>query len=205
MIRLFGPDTMVEHRGEARNGEHVARDFARSGATECVIVAPLAVLEHVLKEGIRPLWSEMTECKTDDPQVDVRLPDGRCFRFVGFKRLTALELEYESKLEPLGSERPAVVAWLSQHAPRTESLQDLRRLYGDDVEIRQDSRPLKDGKDAIARIRSMQAVDTVLVAPLSIFDALCKQGIHPIQSKLERGRVVLRRVLGLRMEFEPVK
>ncbi len=202
--RLFGDDTELEHRGSPRNGEQLARDFQHSGADECVIVAPLAVLEHVTSQGIRPLWSDMAECDESHPEKDVHLPDGRCFRFVEFRRLTTVELEYADKLEPFGKERPAKIAWLSRHEPREESLRELGGLYGIPTDLYKDSKPFRNAEEIIACIKAVGATDTVLVAPLSVFDTLTKQGIHPIQPKLEDGRVILRRVLSLRMEFEDV-
>lgn len=197
---IFGEDTIVEHRGSPNNAQLLREDFEGSGAKDCVIVGPLAYLEHVLKEGIQPLWSQMEACRPDDPAVEIKLPDGRCFKFIEFRRLLNLHVKYAEILEALRHTRPAVVAWLSRHTPVQSSQEELKRLYGHDVRIRVDGVPFRNANEVLARTRNTH--DVALVAPLSILDDLTKRGIQPIEPKLiGANRVELRRALGVEMEF----
>jgi hypothetical protein len=102
--RIYGPD--VEVRVDARpfgDAADIAQRFRGSGATEMVVVAPLSVISALVDRGIRPLWAEMEQVPCDDPRAEVR-PAGRryqhsgeerCYRFICFRRITAVKLEME--------------------------------------------------------------------------------------------------------------
>lgn len=77
------------------------------------------------------------------------------------------------------------IAWYSRHAPTSRQLASLRSLYGNDVSINQDTRAF-DSADLIAeRYRSSKADDLVVVAPLSVVQALVRRGVQPIWAEME--------------------
>jgi len=200
--RLFGAGATVDYRGRPDNDQKILKDLEASGADETVMVARTALLELLLEQGVQPLYSQMEACDPDHPEVDVKLPNGKCFRFLGFKRLRELHLKYADVLEALPHAKPANIAWLSQHAPLPDAQEQLKKLYGDTTRIRVDSTSIPDANAVIARTRN--DADRVLVAPLTIFGELAQKNIYPIQAKLKKGRTQLRRVLGLEMTLDEV-
>jgi len=56
-------------------------------------VAPLWVIYHILKEGVKPLWADM-EVIDDPAEADLEYR-GRFYKFQGFKRISAIEIKYE--------------------------------------------------------------------------------------------------------------
>lgn len=198
--KIFGQDVQIWHQW-IRNARQIADAFRKSGALEIVLLSPLATMEHVLKQGLFPLWVETEQVAPDHPQAEIGPIKSRWFRFVKFSRLRAIGLEYEKKLQPL--KKVGRILWLSRHEIQTETKAEIRRLYGE-TEIRKvvHQGNWMDARKISQLLKDEQAGDVVLVAPLSVFDALCKQGIKPIQVKLSQGHQTLRRVKRLRKEFE---
>ena len=61
---------------------------------EVAMVAPLSVVQRFVEAGLRPLWAEMIEAKRGE-RPDLTLPDGRGFRFAGWRRVRRLALEFD--------------------------------------------------------------------------------------------------------------
>lgn len=201
--RLFGAEVEVDFRGPLRDIPGAVDHFHRSEAQECVIVAPLAVLEHVLKAGLNPLWAETEPASQRHSEAEWQVR-GQWFHFVRFRRLTALELEYAPNLEPIQVPEGRVrVGWFTQHTRTDEAVQALQQLYCN-PRLELFSPELRDAEHVVEVMKNRRVSDLVLVAPLSIFDALTKKDIHPIQPQLVEGQVVLRRVMGLHMELKDV-
>jgi hypothetical protein len=202
--RLFGDTCVTDFRGQLRNAAYAVADFRVSGADDLVVIAPLAVLDHLLHEGLRPLWAEAAECAASHPEREWAVK-GKHFRFVGFRRLAGVELTTEVA-KPLPARRPATVAWLSRHAVLPGQFDALRRLYGSDVRVRQHAAELRDAREAMEVVRRLGGDDVLLVGPLSLHDALAKlAGVGPLRAIMEGDRFVeFRRVTGLKLQFEAV-
>lgn len=92
--RLFGPDTVVvQDPHPFQNADDVVRRFQAAGADEMVIVAPLSVIDQLVKRGIRPLYAEM-ELVEDGNDYDV-IANGRKYRFVRFSRIVEVTIRKE--------------------------------------------------------------------------------------------------------------
>lgn len=94
---MYGQDTEVEQ--EARpfdDARQIARRFREGGYDDMVIVAPLSVIAVLCQEGIRPLWSEAAE-ENDPARVEFRGARGQGFRFVRFRRIKQVRLEFEDE------------------------------------------------------------------------------------------------------------
>ena len=65
-----------------------------------LIVAPLSVCAQIINYGIRPLWAEMEQVQ--DPALAETSARGRCYRFVRFRRMVEIRIEFE-ELEPQSS------------------------------------------------------------------------------------------------------
>lgn len=92
---MFGPDTVVEQ--EARpfdDARQIARRYQSGGFDEMVIVAPLSVIAVLCNEGIKMLWSEAVE-ENDPSKIEFRGARGQGFRFVRFRRIKRVALEFE--------------------------------------------------------------------------------------------------------------
>lgn len=100
------------------------------------------------------------------------------------------------------------VLWVSRHTPGDKQFAELRRLFGSDVWVQQDSRPISynDGAgDVLGRMRAGGYDEVVLVAPISILDELCRQGVNPLWPRMDESRrnfLGFDRILGVRKEFE---
>jgi len=104
---------------------------------------------------------------------------------------------------------PKKILWLSRHAPG-ERVTELRRIFGEGVEVQQDSRLLakNDGVgDLLCRMQSGQFDEVVLVAPTSILDGLCQRGVNPIWPRWDNDSQTslgFDRILQVRKDFQEV-
>jgi len=58
-----------------------------------VAVAPLSVIARLCELGLRPLWAEMEQVwSRQESDVSAK---GRFYRFVRFRRIMAVKLEFE--------------------------------------------------------------------------------------------------------------
>lgn len=92
---MYGNDAVVEQ--EARpfdDARQVARRFKEGGYDDMVIVAPLSVTAVLCNEGIKMLWSEAVE-ENDPAKIEFRGARGQGFRFVRFRRIKRVALEFE--------------------------------------------------------------------------------------------------------------
>jgi hypothetical protein len=92
--RIFGPDTeVIQDPNPFSTADDVVQRFRSMGGEEMVVVAPLSVIDQLLKRGIRPLFAEMDLVK-DGGEYDV-IANGRMYRFVRFVRITSIEIKKE--------------------------------------------------------------------------------------------------------------
>lgn len=91
--RLFGDDMMLFIDPNPFSGaEDIVERFKHAQGDEMVVVAPLSVLDKLCDLGLRPLWAEMKVCSPE--QAEVRA-GGRYYRFVRFRRVKRMVLEFE--------------------------------------------------------------------------------------------------------------
>lgn len=74
------------------NAEEIQRRFVQGRYEDMVVVAPLWVIAKLCELGIKPLWAEMQEIQSGDVHLDYR---GRRYRFVRFRRIKAVTMEFE--------------------------------------------------------------------------------------------------------------
>lgn len=111
------------------------------------------------------------------------------------------------------------IIWFSRHPALPSQITELKRLFGPDCIIQQDPNPFSTADDVVRRFKKSGGNEMVVVAPLSVFDVLCKRGIHPLWAEMqevprEQAEVVARgkgykfskfkRVKRLVMEFEDI-
>lgn len=114
---------------------------------------------------------------------------------------------------------PQKIVWFSRHPALPRQIDELKRLFGEDAEVVADPAPFSTADDIIRRFKAAGGDEIVVVAPLSVLDALCKRGIKPLWADMEvvprgqaevfaQGRgyrfVRFRRVKRLALEFEDV-
>ena len=90
----FGEGVVVEQDPRPfDNAEVVARRFKEGGFDDMVVVAPLSVIDHLCRMGLKPLWAEMIE-ETDPRKIEVRARNTG-YRFSRFRRVKSVRLEFE--------------------------------------------------------------------------------------------------------------
>lgn len=92
---MYGRDAVVEQ--EARpfdDARQIARRFREGRYNDMVIIAPLSVIAVLCNEGIKMLWSEAVE-ENEEPKIEFRGARGQGFRFVRFRRIKRVALEFE--------------------------------------------------------------------------------------------------------------
>lgn len=77
------------------------------------------------------------------------------------------------------------IYWLSRHQPLQSQINELRRIYGDDVEIIPDPNPFEGADEIIRRFRESGADEILVVAPLSVIAQLVQRGIKPLWAEME--------------------
>lgn len=205
LLQVHFPQLVINYRGQAGNAARTVVDFRRSSADDLVMIAPRAVLEHVLREGVRPIWADAELCLPDHPERDIGpLPDGRCFRSTGYRRLVEMSFQTEVPTPLPIKGRVARVLALMSHIMSREEEDAIRALYPNATIIK-DPRPFKGVPEIRERFAQANADDLLSVAPLSIFGELCGQGLQPLRGVMQVNRFLrLERVLALKEKFEPL-
>jgi len=97
--RLFGENTTVlQFEKPFANAEEVVNRYRKMHGDEMVVVAPLSVIAKIVELGVKPLWAEMQLVNSCDPtEWDVAVPGDppRYYRFIKFRRITGVEIQYE--------------------------------------------------------------------------------------------------------------
>lgn len=202
LTRVLRDDVEIVHGGPLRNAQWMIDDYLGRKAEECVIIAPMAALEHVIKNwpsGVRkPLWpqTEPTESPSD---FYVR---GQWHRFVEFQRWVALGLHTVDP-RPQTRRRPARVAIVGMDETKIErSRAMLLDLYGS-VEINTDLTYIVDGRKLRAALQPLPVDDLLLTAPFPIFRDLLQGNSGrnarrwlPLKAEGPESTLVLLRVTG---------
>ena len=93
---MFGEDVVVEQEPRPfSDARCIAERFRDGGYNDMVIVAPLSVIQALCNEGVRMLWSESVE-ENNPSKIDFRGARGQGFRFVRFRRIKRVALEFEN-------------------------------------------------------------------------------------------------------------
>lgn len=72
------------------------------------------------------------------------------------------------------------ILWMSRHEPLDSQIAELKRLFGSDVVVEQESRPFNSAEDIVRRYRQGKYDDMIVVAPLSVVAKLVDLGIRPL-------------------------
>jgi len=97
--RLFGDDVVIMQDPQPFSyADDIISRFRLSGADELVIVAPLSVIAQIVQRGIKPLWAEMEQ--VTNPEEAETEAAGRLYRFVRFRRIVGIQLQFE-EVEPV--------------------------------------------------------------------------------------------------------
>lgn len=92
---------------------------------------------------------------------------------------------------------PKKVLWLSRHRPGQAQMAEARRVWGDDVIVQVDDRPLindpaRSAEDVRSRMAAGQFDELVVVAPLGLIEQLCatssQTGWSPIWPRMSQDR-----------------
>ena len=95
LCRMYGRDVVIDQEANPfDDARQIARRFREGGYGEMVIVAPLSVIAVLCLENIPMLWSATAE-ENDPAKVEFRGARGRGFRFVRFRRIKRVALEFE--------------------------------------------------------------------------------------------------------------
>lgn len=76
------------------------------------------------------------------------------------------------------------ILWMSQHPPLQSQINALKEIFGVDVFVEQEDRPFDNAETISRRYQSGGFDDLVVVAPLSVFDHLCRQGLKPLWAEM---------------------
>lgn len=90
--RLFGEVEVKEDPRPFSSAEEIQFRYQMGTFDDIVVVAPLSVLDRLVKLGIKPLWAQMQQVTADQGEVQV---SDRHYRFDRFRRVKAVVLEFE--------------------------------------------------------------------------------------------------------------
>lgn len=88
--RLFGEVDVEMDPAPFDNAEQIIK--RAKGFDEVVVVAPLSVIQRLTELGVKPLYAIMEP--TDKSRAEVT-SSGRSYRFVKFKRIVGVKIEFE--------------------------------------------------------------------------------------------------------------
>ncbi len=81
------------------------------------------------------------------------------------------------------------ILWMSRHKPLVSQLTELRRLFGEDVVVKQDEQSFDAAEDIVRQYNANGYDEVVVVAPLSVLASLVRLGLHPLVAEMRRGDV----------------
>lgn len=198
---LFGAETEIVHRSW-RNAQRIASRFRADNYTDIVCVVPLATLDHICRQGVNPLWAQMSEEPVGGREPDLSLPDGREFWFDSFKRVREVGLEEEPEKAKRNDKQYRILR-MTQHRPSQSEIDELKRIFGSEVQVDTDQHEFEDAQEVRERFQASGADELVLVAPYSVYKDLCQEGIEPLRAEYDgtefRG---FYRVTGLKLKLE---
>ena len=97
--KLFGTDVVVEQDPRPfDSAEQIVKRYKVGNYQDIVVVAPLSVLAKMCELGLKPLWADAAE-ETNERRIEYRGARGKGFRFIGFKRVSRIELVFEEVLK----------------------------------------------------------------------------------------------------------
>jgi hypothetical protein len=92
---MYGQDAIIEQESNPfDDARQIARRYKNDKYDDMVIVAPLSVIQVLCNEGVRMLWSEAVE-ENDPTKIEFRGARNQGFRFVRFRRIKRVALEFE--------------------------------------------------------------------------------------------------------------
>lgn len=92
---MFGNDVLVEQDSNSFDtADVIVQRFNGGGFDDLVVVAPLSVLDHLCRRGLKPLWAESIE-ENNPRKIEFRGARGQGFRFVRFRRVRRVSIEFE--------------------------------------------------------------------------------------------------------------
>jgi hypothetical protein len=104
------------------------------------------------------------------------------------KMIVALEKEvtvHRNQKPQKGGVMPKRILWVSRHSMHGVQMGALRRLFGDDVEVTEDTRPFDNAETVVKRIRQGGYDDCIVVAPYSVLNRMVQLGLRPLYSEAE--------------------
>jgi len=81
--------------------------------------------------------------------------------------------------------KPTRIVWMSRHTPTPCQLRDLKAEWPDH-ELLPDVRPFDSADDIIERFRKAQGDELLVVAPLSVVQAITKKGIDILWAEMRQ-------------------
>lgn len=98
LLVLYGTKpTIIRDTAAFETASDIAARFYASGADEMVLVAPLSVVQALIKQGLHPLWAQMEQCPRHHPEREVTIASRhnkpRHYRFIKFWRINSIKLD----------------------------------------------------------------------------------------------------------------
>lgn len=84
--------------------------------------------------------------------------------------------------------RPKRIYWVSRHEPLQSQIDELKRLFGNNMQLINDRRPFASAKEIVARYLQADANEMVLVAPLTVCRAILNYGVRPLWAEMKEVR-----------------
>jgi len=75
------------------------------------------------------------------------------------------------------------ILWVSRHRPHQRQLEVLREMYGQDTVIDREVNAFDDARQIAEKFRNDGYDDMVIVAPLSVIQVLCNEGVKMLWSE----------------------
>lgn len=194
--QMFGWDVEID-REDIRNATDIRDRFERYGYHDLVMVTPLATIDHLCREGLRPLYARMVTTAPrprQKPDLAFRRQE---YWFAGFQRVEDVWLD----LRPVTPIRRRHVLRFTENPLRDAERSEIMRLLGE-PKISDDVESFRDGDDLLARYRASGADDLLVVASHSVLDQLAERRVFPLVAEFSEGEFqALRRCYGLEMRF----
>lgn len=75
------------------------------------------------------------------------------------------------------------ILWVSRHPMNGIQMPALRRMFGEDAEVVEETRPFDSAEKIVARYREGRFDDIIVVAPLSVLAKMTELGVQPLWSE----------------------
>ena len=78
------------------------------------------------------------------------------------------------------------ILWLSRHEPTKKQMAELKKIFGDKIEVCQITTTIRSGEEVLALMKKNLCQEVVAVLPVGLLEQVTALGVKPIRAVMDR-------------------